>query len=66
MALNRIKELIKMASVGKFDRGLYYNGERFQSSFAGGLVTLTFAIALMVYSVSMFYSILTKDEYRMD
>lgn len=55
-----------MLSVGKFDRGLYLNKKRFEASIIGGLVTVLCTLIIVTYSVFVFESIVSREEYRMD
>lgn len=58
--------VLRQLSVGKFDRGLYLKGKRFEGSVWGGLVTLVCTVVLLTYAGIVFQSILTREEYRMD
>ncbi len=58
--------VLSMLSVGKFDRGLYLNKKRFEASIIGGLVTVLCTLIIVTYSVFVFESILSREEYRMD
>ena len=64
--LGKVLDVIKQMSLGKFDRGLYYQGIRFQSSIVGGLVTLVSIATLLTYTIILLDSIVTKDEYNLD
>jgi hypothetical protein len=64
--LGKVLDFIKEMSLGKFDRGLYYQGIRFQSSIVGGVVTLISIATLLAYSIILLDSIVTKDEYNLD
>ena len=64
--IGKVVDFIKHLSLGKFDRGLYYQGIRFQSSIVGGIVTLVSIATLLTYSIILLDSIVTKDEYNLD
>jgi hypothetical protein len=64
--LGKVVDFIKQFSLGKYDRGLYYQGIRFQSSILGGVVTLISIAALLTYSIILLDSIVAKDEYNLE
>ncbi len=64
--LAKLLDFIRLMSLGKFDRGLYYQGNRFQSSIVGGIVTMFSIAILLTYSIILLNSIVTKDEYTLD
>lgn len=64
--LAKVLDFIRLVSLGKFDRGLYYQGERNQSSILGGIVTIISIATLLTYSIILLNSIVTKEEYSLD
>lgn len=62
----KLRDIVSVFAIGKFDRGLYINGNRFQSSLIAGLLTLIITILLTAYAVFVFTSITKRDDYRMD
>ena len=64
--LAKVLDFIRLMSLGKFDRGLYYQGMRFQSSILGGIVTIFSIAMLSTYSIILLDSVVTKEEYTLD
>lgn len=55
-----------MLSIGKYNHGLYINGESHQSSICGGIITLIFAGFLLSIIVVVFRGILSRSDYSLD
>lgn len=56
----KVSTLLKAIALGKFDRGLYMDRSRFQSSVLAGLTTLLCTTGLLVYTCFVFASIIGR------
>lgn len=60
-------DLLNSISLGKYDRGLYHHGKRFQSSIAGGICTLIIIVTIITYATFVFHAIVgPHKEFRLD
>lgn len=57
---------LRRISVGKFDKGLYLNENRHQSSICGGLLTIFLLTVIISYSAVIFTAVYKRYDYKVD
>ncbi len=58
--------VLKQISIGKYDRGLYIEEKRHQSSICGGILTLMILVTIITYLSIVLYTVFNRLEYKID
>ena len=62
----KIASLLKLISIGKYDRGLYLNERRHQSSVCGGIFTIFLVTVILTYLITVMVTIVDRVEYTVN
>ena len=58
--------ILQQISIGKYDRGLYLDEKRHQSSICGGIFTILIVVTILTYMISVFSTIFNRLEYKVE